>query len=119
MAELQLLQRVPGGHLLPPDELVLQKVLVNSSLVKVVQSVELFQLLQIIPKAAIHIFIARLIEFNTENVQFSFIIHIKKYTPVGLGVKAAQLQEADPVRDPGQVQQPRGEDHGASPGEVN
>ena len=60
-----------------------------------------------------------MIEFNTENIQLSFIIHIKKYTPVGLGVKAAQLQEADQVRDPGQVQQPRGEDHGARPGEVN
>ena len=83
------------------------------------QSVELFQLLQIIPKSCHSNSYILLIEFNTENVQFSFIIHIKKYTPVGLGVKAAQLQEADPVRDPGQVQQPRGEDHGARPGEVN
>ena len=33
----------------------------------------------------------------------------KNYTPVGHGVKAAELQGDYPVRDPGQVQQPEGE----------
>ena len=41
----------------------------------------------------------------------------KNYTPVGHGVKAAKLQGVYPVRDPGQVQQPEGEELATQVGE--
>ena len=43
----------------------------------------------------------------------------KNYTPVGHGVKAAELQGDDPVRVPGQVQQPEGVDLRTQDGEAN
>ena len=49
-------------------------------------------------------------EFNTKMIQIFTYILFLKYTPVGHGVKAAELQGDDPVRVPGQVQQPEGED---------
>ena len=55
-------------------------------------------------------------EFNTKIKQ-NFLS--KKYTPVGHGVKAAELQVDDPIRVPGQVQQPEGVDLSTQDGEAN
>ena len=49
-------------------------------------------------------------EFITKMIHNLNKFFSKNYTPVGHGVKAAELQGDNPVRDPGQVQQPEGED---------
>ena len=48
-------------------------------------------------------------EFNTKMIHNLNKFFSKNYRPVGHGVKAAKLQGDNPVRDPGQVQQPEGE----------
>ena len=58
-------------------------------------------------------------EFNTKMIQNFTDILFFKYTPVGHGVKAAELQVDDPIRVPGQVQQPEGVDLSTQDGEAN